>query len=361
MTGAPAARGEYAPRVRSWLAALLVATSTSLACGARTSLDVCLGGACTGEPSSDAAVPDGACPSTSSGPLVLASGLDDPGDIALRDGVVYWIDSGDYDHPDGAILAMPLCGGTIRTLAARQTNPSGLTVDATQIFWSAGQTSSSAVLLRAPRAGGAFGVLATDYPPSGGIALDGTSLVYTVWIGTAVIATLPVAGGLGRVIVPGQDLASNVAVDADAVYWTVPYYLKGTVNRVPFAGGATTTLAAGRNSPRTLVVDGTSVYWTESANDSGAPQNVMRVPITGGAATTVASDQSGLGGLALDTTHLFWSNTTSVVMLPLAGGSATTIAARQSGPASIAVDGKHAVWSSSGFRAHTGAIVRVDY
>ena len=347
--------------------------SALLGCGSRTGLDA-LGGAIAGAVN---AAPAGICPPTTSGqPIVLASGLNGPADIALDATDVYWINQGTWGGSDGSVMRVSVCGGPVTTLASGQSYPGGIAVDATFVYWmngTASPTPAGPAIMRIAKSGGTplalTPTLTDDFAPMAGFAVSSTSIYWGIGFRQNTIAAIPVGGGTPEAVVSGSGYVGAIAVNSANVYWTVPYYGTGAIQEAPLApagGGVVTTLASGLYVPRTLAVDSTSVYWTEAANDTGIPGNVVEMPLAGGVLLTLASNQVNPAGIALDGESVFWSNESAasignIVRTPKGGGAPTVVASGQFYPYDIVVDGTHAYWSNSGDGDSAGTIMKLAY
>jgi hypothetical protein len=67
--------------------------------------------------------------------VTLASGQNNPVQIAIDGAYVYWTNAGTYPNADGAVVKAPLSGGSPTTLAPNQDAPLGIAVDATSVYW----------------------------------------------------------------------------------------------------------------------------------------------------------------------------------------------------------------------------------
>ncbi|HEY1554053.1 MAG TPA: hypothetical protein VGF94_04420 [Kofleriaceae bacterium] len=193
------------------------------------------------------------------------------GTIVVRGDTVYWADG---NFPQGSIASVPAAGGATTTIATA-TEPLGVAVDATNIYWST------------------FG--SSDHP-----------------VGTVVKQRL--AGGDAVVLASGLSTVGPIAVDEANVYWSDDF---GAVASVPIAGGAVHQLAPAQytlppatildGAPAAIAVSDGRVYWTSTPLDGTSPSTIRSVDIGGGTATTIATLATRPLGLAVDDTFVYWS------------------------------------------------------
>jgi hypothetical protein len=222
-------------------------------------------------------VPEGAVmkvPLSGGTPTMLAPSPS-PGPLALASGVLYWVDRG--TGPDGRVQKVGVDGSAITTLA--QTNyPRLIGVDATDVFWTAEADSgpNGAWLYTVPIGGGMpnlVGFPAGNLVASGvrGLAVDATGAYTTATFTPVPPGTSPpgnwdlyrIAAGAG---VPGllaggpgrfSDIApSAIAVAAGNVYW---HRGDGVLWSLPITGG-TPTLVDSHFGVTMIVGDSTGLY-----------------------------------------------------------------------------------------------------
>ena len=167
----------------------------------------------------------GGGPAVSLAPLAQAGAVGPEG-LAIGGGNLYALSSA-----DGSLVRMPLGGGTLATLVTRPEVPVALAVDATNLYWTAlDRTSTSGLVLQMPLEGGAPTTLATAHLGTlGGIAVDGSN-VYFPDLGTSpcgvqtcgAIVKVPIGGGAAVTVAsaPSYGYGSTLAVDATSVYFT---------------------------------------------------------------------------------------------------------------------------------------------
>jgi len=112
------------------------------------------------------------------------------------------------------------------------------------------------------------------------------------------VVTVPLDGGAPTTLATGQSV-TEVAADAENVYWLAAAGAAYGVFSKPLVGGPTSTLATGQYRLGDLLVDETNVYWVDS-------DTILRVPVGGGSPVTLATGQLVLGGFAVDSTSLYW-------------------------------------------------------
>jgi hypothetical protein len=332
-------------------------------CGAVAQSVACAGDAGCGASASNPKVPAIGQPTT------LATAVN-PEQIVVDTTSVYWLEASygsnqqpnDPRHPQGALMKMPIGGGSPEVLAAPAIN-------------------------QAPLSGGVGPTLALD-----------AANVYWVWtsVGSDAgaggsVMKVPLGGGAPVVLASGQDVPSAIAVDGSHVYWTTTSSLMS----VPIEGGAAVELASWNPSPGAgmngIAVDGSSVYWTVVPDSDTNPAD-------GGPAFTTLFKVSTAGGKSVMVSNLLWtateiaahdgyiygyswipggiqagSNYSALVRVPVGGGAPTelvwasewhapgtvqrdtTSLLRMSAP--IAVDGTNLYWIASSTSTPVGAVM----
>jgi hypothetical protein len=236
----------------------------------------------------------------------------------------------------------------VTTLVQGESNPYGLAVDATNIYYTTSGTTGG--LKKAPIGGGTGTLIATE--GASGLAISGT----TLFIGALDIQSTPTGGGPLTILAMGQGQPYGMTADSNNVYWVTP---NGVVGSVPIAGGTMTTLASNQGSNDSgIAVDASNVYWANSYAGT-----ILSVPITGGGFTTIVTGQTRPSSVAVGGGYVYWTNNAnpgSVMKAPVGGGVApTAIATGQAYPWGIAVDSTYVYWTTIGTNyPSTGTVLK---
>jgi hypothetical protein len=246
---------------------------------------------------------------------------------------VYFIDN--YNH---ALSTVPLAGGAVTALVTNlgtpsTTNSSVLVLASGNAYWSELGTVSgccitggTGAIRQVALAGGAVSAVVSGLDRPGSVSLDGTNLAWTeAWrVGKATSA------GANRATLASGIAADMARIATDA---TSLYVLDGSfIKKVPLGGGQAEKLAYTNASilddlsltVQDIATDGTSVYWT-ATNGASAPV-VRKVGVTGGAVTVIAS-----GGGVVYPQDCYWR-------IAVQGGFVYWSSGGASGPISCAVN-----------------------
>jgi hypothetical protein len=213
-------------------------------------------------------------------PIKLASGS--PGVISASLAVdalnVYWVEL----YPGGPVMKVPIDGGTPMTLAGVMgQQPSGsIALDATSVYWGVtsitgcdcGPGCECGAVMSVPLDGGTPATLATSTGSVSGVAVDATN-VY--WGDGASISKVPLAGGASVTLANLSFPALVVTTDGIRVYWTMGVNDQA-IRSVPVGGGETATLATAQIFAVGIALDATSVYWATSVLSEMGEGRIMR-------------------------------------------------------------------------------------
>ncbi len=238
----------------------------------------------------DGTGPEASTTCAATGACVIASGLNAPWIIAADETRVYWTEAGTSStSDDGAVKSCPLtgCGAGPTVYAANVNLPRMLVIDATNVYWGTyDDGTGSGGIWSCPLAGCASPHAVASASQPYGMALDAT---YVYWVDQldSSVHRIAKAGGPVQVIDDGTSGVHTtpqfMAVDASSVYFTDD------------SGGVYATAIAGAGPIRTVItndsgqfeypiaVDSTNLYYGAnnlSATSSGAADFVYRASKT---------------------------------------------------------------------------------
>jgi hypothetical protein len=296
--------------------------------------------------------------------------------FAIDGANIYWTQldaSGTPCNPPcaGAVMKMPLGGGTPLALASGQLSPISIAVGPTSVVWTnyGDVTGAPKALMTVPLDGGDPITLVAD-GTFGAYAVDATSVYYD---GGGSLMKIPLAGGSPTPVTSlgvSWSLASGVVLDATSVYWEDASSYHGEVRTAPLAGGPSVLLYSPYSPPSTpafimiplLAVDATNVYGA-TYDPFNAVGSIVSVPLEGGTLVTLASGHFHPAFLAVDARAVYWVNSDfsapvpgfrspdmigTVMKAALTGGTPAVLASGQSDPRAIAVDAKNVYWANYG-------------
>lgn len=168
----------------------------------------------------------------------------------------------------GCYVAACATSGGPTVLASQQATPTGITVDATNVYW-ANSTGGTVMFCPQPDCAGGPQVFAQGLGKPWEVASDGSAVYFTDRSAGKLYACATTGcGGAPGVMATGLDDPLLVTVQGGAVYFTE--YAggvagKGKVSRcaIPGCTGGPEVLAIGLNAPYAVTADATYVYWSE--------------------------------------------------------------------------------------------------
>jgi sugar lactone lactonase YvrE len=250
---------------------------------------------------------------------------------------VYWTD---WDA--GVIASVPVAGGNPTTLATGQTRPGAIAVDAAHVYWS---TETS--LMTAPLAGGSTTTLVSSAPDIGQLVAS-AGRVY----GTTPTAIFSAFAGMPTTsptpMVTGASGMYNLAIAGAQPFWSTATSsatsLDGALLTQAPGTGTTITLASGLGQCGGLALGADTIYFTDTTRGL-----VMKVASSGGTPVVLASKQPGPGNVAVDATSIYWTNSgdDTLMKVPLAGGTPVTLATAPDEPIfAMVIDDTSVYWTT---------------
>ena len=223
---------------------------------------------------------------------------------------------------------MQIGGGATELLAADQSFPYEIAVDATNAYWVAYNFGGTNSIGTVPIAGGPATMIPSSERLFGVIASNGANRFWTArgTAGGVDILTMPIGGASATLLLHLYDSPNNstaIAVDASYLYFA----RDDGVGRIPVAGGSPIPLSATDGRVMAMAIDDGHVYWlTRSSSGTGSIQSL---PKTGGTSTTLVASATG-AVLVTDGTDLYWLETRDfsdfdLMSVPVAGGAPTTL------------------------------------
>jgi hypothetical protein len=156
---------------------------------------------------------------------------------------------------------------------------------------------------------------------------------------TGVIWSMPVGGGSPVQLLTGQDTASDIAADADGLFWVnrgKAGQSNGVVMRANLDGSNATPLATGQNFPLRIALDQGHVYWATLDGGALGIDKAGKTPVF-----TYALGGTGVPpvtGIAADGEHVYYSRNKDVVRVPVNSLSADKLLTDVISPKDLVVD-----------------------
>jgi hypothetical protein len=281
--------------------------------------------------------------------------------IAVGGTTLYWTDQG-----HGTVKSMPVAGGTATTVAGTETIPTSILVRGTTVFWLSGN------VIRKSTAGAAATTVVTSPDAINGFT-SSTDAATVYFSALTKVKQVAAAGG------PAVDVASEehagipggLALDGTALVY--PCDINGDVDVVELATGKVASCGAENDAGDllqvmctriarsqgslflgTILATGHRAYWADGTTVKGGDTTPGGAQNNDSIASTASTNGAITALTYAGTTLLFAeydkamaANSGFIDKAPLVKDSNTTILARgQNAPDSIASDGTKVYWST---------------
>ncbi len=217
-----------------------------------------------------------------------------------------------------SVQGIPRSGGAVTNLATGQSDPNGITVDDTHVYFT--NRNETGNIMRVEPSGGALTTVVTAESPNY-VAVDQDS----IYFGDGAAIRRRSKNGSFSTYVAAQTSRSpvgRISVDSQYVYYFSPGYTDGLLGRDSIAAtDDLLTLASGLRLPSDLAADTTHLYYVQS-NVNG----VTRVPKAGGTKTTYGD--SHVSAVAVDDAHVFFSEDDNGRIMQVAKAGGTPVVRR---------------------------------
>jgi hypothetical protein len=214
------------------------------------------------------------------------------------------------DVTSGKILSIAQDGTESVALAASQSAPQSLALDETHAIWiNYGFGILAGSVARVPKGGGEVEVMADSVDQGIDVAVDAQAVYFTSWGIYAGVYRIDKGTLEKQALVTSFSRVTGIAIDDESVYFAAGE-LGGSatvIAKIPKLGGDMVVLAADLPSVLRVAVDATHVYWTASGA-TDLTGSTGRVPKTGGPVETLAVTPDTLhSGLALDAEAVYFT------------------------------------------------------
>ena len=301
----------------------------------------------------DVASTCGVCPGTCFGArclVVLASGQENPGAIAVTARGVYWVNVGNVyaSDPVAAVMTVGLDGGSPTTLVSMPgTIPSTIAADETSVVWvdTNGHVESMPLAPVGPSKTYVFdeGALFVAMDPAGIYWLTEASSQTGA---NYALDSVPRAGGAPTSRVQSVGMPAGLLVRDGLLYWQV-YNAATWIDAMQTDGGTATTVASDLpDGEYAWTVSGAGFYWGGMTD----PIDIFHLGFDAGpdASPAVVATDFTPSGMTSDETTVYFTNDNAVYEMPIGGGAPTAVVWREPSPNQIAVDDTSVYWTDRG-------------
>ncbi len=244
---------------------------------------------------------------------------------------LYWA-----DFSGGRIMAANVDGTGVTTLVTGQTNPFGVAVDASHLYWSTDVSSRGGAIMEADLSGANPHALISGLNNPYGVAVDASHIYWTSYADSTIMEANLDGTGVTTLVSSTWEPAA-LAVDASHLYWTDT--ADNWIWTSNLDGSNAHKIVTTVNYPFAIAVGSSGIYWAVTGSNSGSDGAVWAAGLDGSNPTSLVPSQAHPDGIAVDASHLYWANanTGTIMSADLQGTGVTTLVSSQGIVAGVAV------------------------
>jgi hypothetical protein len=214
---------------------------------------------------------------------------------------------------------------TIKTVAAKESNPGAIVADTSGLYWVNRGGSAKDGQLRVVRPGSKEAVtLSQGLERPRDLVLDDKNVYFSAKSG---VYRVDKNGGDPMLLAKVDTEVRSLTLSELSVYWAQADAAGDTLAKISKLGGAVKVLVKGQPAVFSVVINEDKLYWSVRGTDEKQHKDgaIWRVIADGGTPAVLAKDIEKVGSILVDDTDVYFDSEQGVAKVPKAGGEVTQI------------------------------------